>query len=71
MVNATGTIDADYRGEVCLILINLSKEKFLLKDGERIFKMIIAKHEITEWITVDNIIETDRSTGGFSNTWKE
>jgi dUTP pyrophosphatase len=71
IVNSPGTIDADYRGEVCIILINLSKDDFLLKDGERICQMVIAKHEKAEWISVDSLKETTRGEGGFGHTGKE
>jgi len=71
VLNSPGTIDADYRGEVCIILINLSKENFVIKDGERICQMVIAKHEKAEWITVDSLIETERGTGGFGHTGKK
>src|SRR4030042_6368100 len=65
VLNSPGTIDADYRGEVCIILINLSEENFVIQDGERICQMVIAKHEKAEWIRVDILDETDRGTGGF------
>lgn len=68
ILNSPGTIDADYRGEVCIILINLSKEDFIIKDGERICQMIIAKHEKAEWITVQSLEKTVRGTGGFGHT---
>jgi dUTP pyrophosphatase len=71
IVNSPGTIDADYRGEVCIVLINLSNENFVIKDGERICQMVIAKHEKAEWISVDNLMETDRGVGGFGHTGKE
>lgn len=71
ILNSPGTIDADYRGEVCIILINLSKENFVIKDGERICQMIIAKHEKAEWISVENLLETHRGSGGFGHTGKE
>lgn len=69
--NSPGTIDADYRGEVCIILINLSNENFVIKDGDRICQMVIAKHEKAEWIIVDSLIETERGSGGFGHTGKE
>jgi len=71
ILNSPGTIDADYRGEVCIILINLSKENFVIKDGERICQMVIAKHEKAEWFSVDNLFETDRGSGGLGHTGKE
>ena len=68
ILNSPGTIDADYRGEVCIILINLSKEDFIIKDGERICQMVIAKHEKVEWVTVQSLERTVRGTGGFGHT---
>jgi len=70
VLNSPGTIDADYRGEVCIILINLSMEDFIIKDGERICQMVIAKHEKAEWITADSLVETQRGAGGFGHTGK-
>jgi dUTP pyrophosphatase len=70
ILNSPGTIDSDYRGEVCVILINLSENIFVIKDGERIAQMIIAKHEKAEWIKVENIRNTNRGTGGFGHTGK-
>jgi dUTP pyrophosphatase len=71
VLNSPGTIDSDYRGEVCVILINLSKESFVIKDGERICQMIISKHEKAEWIAVEALVETERGTGGFGHTGKK
>jgi dUTP pyrophosphatase len=71
VLNSPGTIDADYRGEVCIILINLSDEKFVIKDGDRICQMIIAKHETAEWISVESIVATERGEGGFGHTGKD
>lgn len=68
VLNSPGTVDADYRGEIMVILINLSKEEFVIKDGERIAQMIIAKHEQAEWIPVEVLEETDRGAGGFGHT---
>lgn len=68
VLNTPGTIDADYRGEVGIILINLSDEQFQVNDGERICQMIIARHETVEWIEVDNLNETERGSGGFGHT---
>ncbi len=68
LVNSPGTIDADYRGEIKIILVNLSKEDFLVEDGERIAQMIIAKHEKAEWIEVEVLNETDRGAGGFGHS---
>ena len=67
-LNSPGTIDADYRGEIKVPLINLSKEDFVINDGERIAQIIINKHEKAEWVEVDELIETKRGTGGFGHT---
>jgi dUTP pyrophosphatase len=71
ILNSPGTIDDDYRGEVCIILINFSNENFVIKDGERICQMVISKHEKAEWIKVDGLLETERGAGGFGHTGKE
>jgi dUTP pyrophosphatase len=68
VLNSPGTIDSDYRGEVSIILINLSNEAFVIKDGERICQMVIAKHERAEWISVSSLQDTDRGVGGFGST---
>ena len=68
VLNTPGTIDADYRGEVCVILVNLSAEPFVINDGERIAQMVIAKHEQPELIEVDVLDETERGTGGFGHS---
>ena len=68
MLNAPGTIDADYRGNVGVILVNLSNEDFTAENGERIAQMIIAKHERAEWEEVVTLSETDRGEGGFGST---
>ncbi|MDP1623402.1 MAG: dUTP diphosphatase [Bacteroidales bacterium] len=68
LLNTPGTIDADYRGEIKIILINLSNEDFILCDGERIAQMIIAAHEKAEWVEVDELVETERGAGGFGHT---
>ncbi|MGB5419448.1 dUTP diphosphatase [Algibacter sp.] len=68
VLNAPGTIDADYRGEVGVILINLSIEKFTIENGERIAQLVIAKHERAEWEAVEVLSETDRGEGGFGST---
>lgn len=71
VLNAPGTIDADYRGEICAILINLSNDDFTIADGERICQMIIAKHETAEWAEVQTLDETERGAGGFGHTGKK
>jgi dUTP pyrophosphatase len=71
VLNSPGTIDSDYRGEVCIILINLSDKKFVIKDGERICQMVISKHERAEWECVDNLLATGRGKGGFGHTGKD
>lgn len=70
VLNSPGTIDADYRGEICVILINLSKEPFVIEDGERIAQMVIARHEQAEWEEVQVLDETERGAGGFGHTGK-
>ncbi len=70
VLNSPGTIDADYRGEICIILINLSQEEFVVNDGERVAQMIIARHEQAEWVEVETLDETDRGAGGFGHTGK-
>lgn len=67
VLNTPGTIDADYRDEAKVILINLSAEKFIIEDGERIAQMIISRHETAEIIQTDNLRETARGTGGFGH----
>lgn len=68
VLNSPGTIDADYRGEVKVILINLSSEGFTINDGERIAQLVIAKHEQAEWLLVEELMETQRGEGGFGHT---
>lgn len=68
VLNSPGTIDADYRGEVCVILVNLSNEPFVINDGERIAQMVIARHETVEWSCVEVLGETERGAGGFGHT---
>ncbi len=68
VANAPGTIDADYRGEIKVILINLSKDKFVINPGERIAQMVVAKHENVEWEEVEVLGETQRGEGGFGST---
>ena len=68
VLNSPGTIDADYRGEICVILINLSQEPFMINDGERIAQMVIARHETAEWVEVESLDETERGEGGFGHS---
>lgn len=68
VLNSPGTIDADYRGEIGVILVNLSNEEFTIESGERIAQLIIAKHERAEWIEVEELQETSRGAGGFGST---
>lgn len=68
VLNAPGTIDADYRGEIGVILVNLSNEDFIIENGERIAQLVIAKHERAEWIEVNELNETSRGEGGFGST---
>ncbi|OBQ54964.1 dUTP diphosphatase [Tamlana sp. s12] len=68
VLNAPGTIDADYRGEIGVILVNLSHENFTIQNGERIAQLVIAKHERAEWEVVEALTETDRGEGGFGST---
>ncbi|MBQ6226163.1 MAG: dUTP diphosphatase [Bacteroidaceae bacterium] len=68
VLNTPGTIDADYRGEVCVILVNLSDEPFVIADGERIAQMVIARHEQAEWQEVEALSETERGAGGFGHS---
>ena len=68
VLNSPGTIDADYRGEICVILINLSTEPFVIEDGERIAQMVIARHEQAAWQEVEVLNETERGAGGFGHT---
>ncbi len=68
VLNAPGTIDADYRGEVCVILVNLSQSPFTINDGERIAQMVVARHEQAQWQPVDELDATERGAGGFGHT---
>jgi dUTP pyrophosphatase len=68
LANMIGTVDADYRGQVGVILINLSNEDFVVEDGERIAQMVIAKHERAEWLPVEELDETERGAGGYGHT---
>jgi len=71
VLNSPGTIDSDYRGEICVILINLSDEVFVIRDGERICQMVIAKHEIADWVLVETLNDSERGDGGFGHTGRE
>ncbi|MFZ4456403.1 MAG: dUTP diphosphatase [Bacteroidales bacterium] len=71
VLNSPGTIDADYRGEIGVILVNLSSEEFIVNDGERICQMVVAAHEQVEWIGVDELQETARGEGGFGHTGRK
>lgn len=71
VLNAPGTIDADYRGEVGVILVNLSNETFTIENGERIAQLVIAKHEKVAWLEVKELSDTDRGSGGFGSTGAE
>ena len=71
VLNAPGTIDADYRGEIGVILVNLSNEDFSLTDGERIAQLVIAKHERAVWIEAEALSDTERGAGGFGSTGRE
>ena len=68
VLNSPGTVDADYRGEIGVILVNLSNENFVVENGERIAQLIIAKHERAEWVSVETLSETHRGEGGFGST---
>ena len=68
VLNAPGTVDADYRGEIGVILVNLSNEDFTIQNGERIAQLVIAKHERAEWTVVQELSETSRGEGGFGST---
>lgn len=68
VLNSPGTVDADYRGEIGVILVNLSNEDFVVENGERIAQLIIAKHERAVWIETEELTETSRGEGGFGST---
>ena len=68
LLNSPGTIDADYRGEIGIILVNLSKEPFVIENGERIAQMVIAKYEQIQWQPVEVLTDTERGAGGFGST---
>ncbi|MBO4985655.1 MAG: dUTP diphosphatase [Bacteroides sp.] len=71
VLNSPGTIDADYRGEICIILINLSQDTFVIEDGERVAQMVIARHEQAVWQPVEVLEDTERGAGGFGHTGKK
>lgn len=68
VLNTPGTIDADYRGEIKVILVNISSTTFTIEDGERIAQMVIAKHEVAEWVPCEELDSTERGEGGFGHT---
>ncbi|NOY47973.1 MAG: dUTP diphosphatase [Chlorobi bacterium] len=68
VLNTPGTIDADYRGEIGVILVNLSNEDFIIENGERVAQLVVAKHERAEWVPVEELSETSRGAGGFGST---
>jgi len=68
VLNTPGTIDADYRGEIGVILVNLSNKDFIIENGERVAQIVIAKHEQAEWVEVQELTETIRGSGGFGST---
>ena len=68
VLNTPGTIDADYRGEIKVILVNLSPDEYVVHDGDRIAQMIVASHARAEWVEADELKETDRGAGGFGHT---
>lgn len=71
LLNAPGTIDADYRGEIGVILVNLSAEDFTVADGDRIAQLVVARHETVEWTTAESLGETERGDGGFGHTGRQ
>jgi dUTP pyrophosphatase len=70
IVNSPGTIDADYRGEISVLLVNLSNETFIVQDGERIAQLVVARHETIAWQPTEKLSETGRGTGGYGSTGK-
>jgi dUTP pyrophosphatase len=70
VLNSPGTVDADYRGEIKVLLINLGQEAFVIQSGERIAQMIIAQHETAQWNAVETLSETSRGAGGYGSTGK-
>lgn len=71
VLNSPGTIDSDYRGEVGVLLVNLSNEAFVVENGERIAQMVVAAHEQANWESADQLSDTDRGAGGFGHTGKQ
>ena len=71
VTNSPGTIDADYRGEIKVLLINLSREPYTIQPGDRIAQLVVARHERVEWESVESLDETDRGAGGFGSTGKK
>ncbi|MCR4701951.1 MAG: dUTP diphosphatase [Bacteroidaceae bacterium] len=71
VLNSPGTIDADYRGEIGVILVNLSDADFVIEDGERIAQMVVARYEQVEWEAVENLSETERGEGGFGHSGRK
>lgn len=71
ILNSPGTIDSDYRGEIKVILINMSKEDFIVRNGDRIAQMVITRYEKIKWVKVDKLEDTDRGDGGFGHSGKE
>lgn len=70
LLNTPGTIDADYRGEIGVIMVNLSQEPFIVTDGDRIAQLVIARHEVAEWEPVEVLDDTERGEGGFGHSGK-
>ena len=70
ILNSPGTIDSDYRGEIGVILVNLSQEEFIIQNGERIAQMVISRHEQASWVEVNDLEKTERGDGGFGSTGK-
>ncbi len=71
VLNSPGTIDADYRGEICVVLVNLSDKEFVIQHGERICQMVVATHATVQWDETTNLEESDRGDGGFGHTGKD
>ncbi len=70
VLNSPGTVDSDYRGEIKVLLVNLSNDAFEVNPGERIAQMVVSKHETIEWVNASNLAETERGTGGYGSTGK-